>query len=162
MTSRTGTVVTSPKHCRAKTAPTELSHAREARGSARVAASPHRRSNVVHVPTMPRAGVTVGRIRGPLWNEARRHCHRKGTLMRLALGDLMNTDKVHRAVPRSPTKRARLRVALRRFGAASFACIHERRIWTRLAPVGTGSTDGSNGLKRSDKSLWRIALLSRK
>jgi len=33
-----------------------------------------------------------------------------------------------RAVARSETGQARLRVALRRYGAASFACIHERRM----------------------------------
>ena len=50
-------------------------------------------------------------------------------------------DRVYRAEARSGTGQARLRVALRRYGAASFACIHERRMvdqnsasWNQISP----------------------------
>jgi hypothetical protein len=39
-----------------------------------------------------------------------------------------------RAEARSEAKQARLRVASRRYAAASFACIHERRMVAQICP----------------------------
>ena len=41
---------------------------------------------------------------------------------------------VHRAEARSEVEQARLRVASRRYGAASFACNHERRMVAQICP----------------------------
>ena len=49
---------------------------------------------------------------------------RRGILWRMAC----------RAEARSEAKQARLRVASRRYGAASFACIHERRMVAQIFP----------------------------
>ena len=61
-----------------------------------------------------------------------------------------------RAVARR-SEQARLRVALRRYGAASFACIMSEGWWTRFVPDGTACSTGSNWSERPGRRIIRPA-----
>ena len=57
-------------------------------------------------------------------------------------------------------EQARLRVALRRYGAASFACIHERRMVAQISPMepARGTAQPGSALRERRISLLRTCV----